>query len=181
MRKAIGKTLRREFERRLLEGLPCFRPFPFKDNPLGERAYCCRAADDLAFYIVLRPHSRQETFCIEVGWSDGTPWPLPHEWWTDPGTPANGAGGWLSLGALWGAPNGMHEWQLSEHMSLDFSLTASPDEFVARLVDDGYVQTGVANVPAAVRDAVARVVEHAVPYFWRVAAERGRTFLTTPS
>ena len=176
MRKAIGRTLRGKFERQLLERLPWFQPFPFKDNPLGERAYCCRPADDLAFYIVLRPHPRQETFSIEIGWSDGRPWPLPHEWWVDADAPVDGVGGWLGLGALWGAPNGLHEWQLSEHMPLDFVLTASPEEFVARLVDDEYVQTGVANVSAAVQDAVARVVDHALPYFRRIASERGRTF-----
>lgn len=161
MHSDISAAVRQEFHSRLGATLPHFAVSNELDTPPGSVLYRWAARDDLVFFLLLQFHRREEWFTVEIAWSRHGRWPAT-EVDRDPDLDSRKDTSRFRAGRLWAPPQEDIWWRLAPRVSVEAPLeghfVAVPQDELRR------------RVPAAVDDAVQRLVQHAVPYFTRVAA-----------
>jgi len=175
MRKEYGKALRAHFTRRMKEALPQFAPARITSVYLnrGERVFCWRASESVFGWIILSPSATgHQAFTVEVGWSSLGRFPELSMRPSVMGAaevdlmspPAEGA---LRVGTVSG--NRERWWQLPDPaLENPGSLTA-----LAASLDPLTSSAAQAAVAPHVEDAMAELVDHAVPFLESLIAAIG--------
>lgn len=144
MNTRLAKAVQAEFGKRLHEELPRFAEVSDEETAAQCQLYAWHIAGSLRAYLMLQVHRSDDSFTVEVAWTRHRRWPA-----TFLRTPSSlyetpeGGDMRFRLSRLWGATD--HWWQVGS-------------------------DAAVAN---AVRDALRRVVEHALPFFEKIATSLG--------
>lgn len=170
MKSIYARRLRKRFAERLKSELPFFEEVKAERLVPGHRLYRCHPCDTLWFFLYLQISQDDDSFTVEVGWSrnDHYPWRQlavsPHD-----GGSAEGIR--FRLPTLW-IPNCKEDpwWEVAPSPSLSAlhqfvfhgkELPPLPDDDALRRVD------------VQVNDVIRRILDYAMPYFRRIAAEQG--------
>jgi hypothetical protein len=201
MRYVVSKALRKRFTQRLGRALPHFRERKARSGVRGTFLYEWRATAALTCYVALVVDDERDAFTVEVAWSRMQHFPAGirnHA----PGEPARAGAMRLQLRALW-QPYRLEPWwslvpRSPREIEAD-SLLADPAVPVERKVaiveeherlsrtihleptadeppptpDTTPVTEALTRIAPAVDDAIARLVQHAVPFFERAVVEHG--------
>jgi hypothetical protein len=132
--------------------------------------YEWKATEQFRLYLMLQLHRQEDSFTIEIGWSLKGRWPeaavLPD---TPPEASESGEAR-FRVGLLWSG-NPDFWWDLVPRPSAVPLEEALKDyeAFVEGFKKRPDVSEGLGNVEPLVEDAFARLRQHALPYFKKVA------------
>jgi len=192
MRSKLGNAVRKEFESRLSQRLPQFRPVKperieifgkmEQEIPPGWRLYLWHFREDLYFYLllVIGPQKLGDAFTVECAWTRNArfpaladlmePYDIPrcnivHD------EPKDGDFK-FRIGTLW-EPRADHWWWVAPRMSFEeFSKWVRSEEFKQGLPEpEMSIEDALRNVNTCVEDAVNHIVEYAMPYFEHIIEE----------
>ena len=163
MRKEAAKLLRDSFDRQFLDGFPCFTKASSKVLPAGMRLYRWRASTtDACAFMILFIDPKYDSFAINLAYS------VSGEWIPGAGTVGRLGCGLrnghyeASIGVL--ITSGVEEngqWWL-EPSPLETSCLVSPP-----------VERSIARIPDAIKDAMEKIRQYAIPEFHRLAGLSG--------
>ncbi len=166
MRKELGKPTREYFFRRLAEIAPDFHRCGTHDIK-GFTWSFLHQEQELHQWLWFQRHKYDDAFTVELSWSCLTKDPAraPSKNPADVFTPE---GARFRLGAFWNS-GGDYWWYVADRPP--GIMDVSPDEYIQSLLTPGKVDLSKAlpQLRAAVDDSIARIREHALPYFGRVA------------
>jgi hypothetical protein len=175
MKKEIGEAFRRQFDARMKQKLPQFRevkPAERKGLVPGSRAYCCQAAPELSFFLILVPSIMEsDRFTLDGAWSTGGRVPSQLSFLTDQPDGSHR----FRLPALWNVPHGDYWWELSDGRHTDPMTADEFDEWLhnhQRILKER-IEEGLRKARGCVDQAIDRIVEYALPYFDGIAKARG--------
>ena len=169
MRSIVAKALRKQFAERLKQELPGFRTTKNEHVSSGERLFEWKAAPGLSFFLLLQPAPDYDEFTIEVSWSTDGTYPIlvsndsPYE-------RSRKGKMRFRLCNFWTEED---EWFFvcprpsEEHLKAYFFGGGS----------DYYPESSeeaVQRVPGLLEQVFRRILEHAVPYFRKIAADLGK-------
>ena len=166
MRKEYGTAVRKEFCARFEKALPQFKLSNDKESAgPGARLYELVVSENLTLYACLGMSRSFEEFVIEVAWSEHNRFPPEHLFSNN--EPKNGEACrqlpkfWCKGSSRWWVvePRDSFEEIMRRHREFDFEPRP--------------VEAYLPGIPALVEDAVNKIMEYAVPYFEKVAAEHG--------
>lgn len=169
MRKELLKGVREELNKLLPARCGFFKRSIRYREPGRPDVYVWNAAPELSFFVYLLPNpkSYKDSFMIELGWSKGGPPPLDvwrnkekehldPQWEGRIRMPKLWREQWRSALEPW--------WELGESLGAE-----DPEQFYS----EAETQRRSARIPAVVTDVVNRIERYAVPFFQRIARERG--------
>lgn len=169
MRAAIAKAVRKAFERRLKDELPQFRRVHGLALPDECRVYEWKVTELFRLYLMLQLHRQEDSFTIEIGWSLNGRWPEDAELPDVPPDVGENRATRFRIGLLW-SKNPDFWWDLAPRPSA-VPLEEALKDYDAFL--EGFrrpdLSEGLAKVEPVLKDAFARLREHALPYFERIA------------
>jgi hypothetical protein len=169
MRRPLATALVKAFERRIQEQMPQFRRLTDVELPDDCRAYAWPAERGLCFHLLLQPHSSEDSFTLEIGFSRNATWPV----YVSPPVSAKEAASAsetrFRIGLLW-SDNPDYWWDLAPRPSA-VPLEDALADYGAFLQSFRRppVSEILSNVEPAVSDALLKIREHAVPYFEEIA------------
>ena len=201
MRYVLSKALRKRFTQRLTRALPRFRERKARSGVRGTFLHEWRATPALTCYVALVVDEERDAFTVEVAWSTMHHFPAGirnHS----PDEPARAGAMRLQLRALWQPYRLEPWWSLVPKSPREIeaeSVLADPGvpaerkvalveehERLARTIafdpaaagspptpDTTPVTEALTRIAPAVDDAIARLVQHAMPFFDRAIAEHG--------
>jgi hypothetical protein len=76
MRSELANALRKYFAKQLKQKWPSFNETKNNDLPVGCRLYKLKLATDFTFYLLLQPSSKDESFTLELAWTQKDTFPL---------------------------------------------------------------------------------------------------------
>jgi hypothetical protein len=168
MRGMVAKAVRKQFAERLKHELPQFRPIKSEHLTHGERLFEWKAAPALFFFLMLQTDDHNDEFTVEVAWSSDGQFPILSIN-TSPCEKARGGKMRFRLCNFWTEED---EW---------FRVCSRPTEAQLKAYffegKDYYADSpeeAAQRVPALIEEAIQRILEHAVPYFRKIVAERGQ-------
>ena len=166
MRKEYAKAVRKEFCARFEKALPQFELSNDKESAgSGARLYELVVSDNLALYICLGMSRNFEEFIVEIAWSEQRR--FPSSYLALEPEPKNGEI-FRHLPRLWNKSN--YSWWVVEPRD---SLEEIKRRFREFDFERPPAELYLPRIPALVEDAVSKIIEYAVPYFEKVAAEHG--------
>jgi hypothetical protein len=178
MRSRLGKAVRQRFALQLRKHVPAFEPDTTAIVPSGWKVFRWQACSDLACYVVLCFDRGHDRFTIECAWSHSNTFPqygalqYPRDWPVQEIIRDEPVGGQFRfrLAYLWQPDD--YWWWLVPEAQVKALQEKFIDAVIARDVadvmhamDDPPISEALVNVPAAVDDAVQKIVEHGMPYF----------------
>jgi hypothetical protein len=194
MRSKLAQAVRRQFEEQLHATCPQFARDREALLPPGWNAYRWQARPDLACYLVLCLHSKQDSFAVECAWSSNGPFPK--------GTlrsprdiefsrirrdePKDGEFR-FRLALLWQDRD--HWWWLVPEEQVNARLTrfeeallSGDDAEIRKWQEDPPIEEAKANVRPMVDAAMEKITLHALPYFEKLrSAWHGQDTFPWPS
>jgi len=201
MRYVLAKALRKRFTQRLARALPRFRERKARSGVRGTFLYEWRATPAVTCYVALVVDDERDAFSVELAWSRMHHFPAGIRNHAPDEAPRAGAMR-LQLRALWQPYRLEPWWSLVPKSPGEIeaeSLLADPAVSVERKVavveeherlarsirleptadqppptpDTTPVTEALARIAPAVDDAVARLVQHGLPFLERAVAEHG--------
>lgn len=172
MRGELQKRVRDQFRSRLEERLPQFRPDPDAEVPAGSLVFARALGSNHTAYLLLFLSTKSDEFTVECAWSTHGRFPaktLPRRPLDAPDQkvrrdlPVNGNFRFY-LANLW-HPRADPWWDLNRNRP---PIAGS---WVPRSPAEIPIDAACANVDPLVDDAIRAIVEHAMPYFHRIAEE----------
>jgi hypothetical protein len=167
MRRTLGKPVRTGFERRLKVALPMFRDASsLWVIPPGVRVYQYDFHPDLVFFVVLVTSPKDERFTIEMAWSPVGRFPTQRTAYlpTDPpqedGLRFRLPWLWVDRDQWWWIGGDVPAECLGNSEAM-MAWLSRPDEVL------------LPEVEPLLDDAFERLSRFGLPYFARIAAERG--------
>ncbi len=165
MRKEYGKALRKLFAEQMRETMPQFEAVKVQSMYFwpGDRAFRWAAGRNLTFWIVLSPDKKgREEFTLLVGWSRRGRYPelsvIPCPEGPSPERKEFASQEYLTrLPSLW---TDRDVWWVVERLRVPRSIS----ELQASLKPIS-AEAATAAVAPRVREAIAELQEHALPYF----------------
>lgn len=148
--------------------LPQFQVYESIKAHQGSRLYGWSAPPNVTFFIALIIDTKaRERFTIEIGWSIdgkyrcGPTTSNPEDSSTEPAIS-------FRLSRLWERGGKEKWWELTKQMPDNTSETLSPEEFIAQLMNDDFIQDGLKNIGPIIEEVFALISEYAIPYFDRI-------------
>lgn len=166
MRKELGKPTRDHFFARLAEIAPDFQKCSEYDIK-GFTWSFLRQDASLYQWLCFQRHKYDDAFTVELAWSLQKQDPaIPP--FRDPTEPFTSKGARFRLGAFWNN-GGDYWWYVADPPP--GILDQSPEDYLKSLASPPKVDlaTALPRIHQTVDDAVARIQEHALPYFERVS------------
>ena len=166
MKKEYAKAVRKEFRARFEKALPQFKLSEDKrDLPPGGRLYELVLSDSLTLYAAIGMSRNFEEFMVDIAWSEHGRFPSSYLA-LEPG-PKDGEV-FRQLPRFWN--KGSYPWWVVEPRD-------THEETMRRFREHDFeprpIEPYLPGIPALVEDAVNMIMEYAVPYFEKVAAEHG--------
>ena len=170
MRKELLKGVREELNKLLSARCGFFKRTTKYREAGRPDVYVWIAAPELTFFVYLLPNpkSYKDSFMIELGWSKGGP--PPPDVWRNKESKDQLDRQWegrIRLPNLW-----REQWRsaLEPWWELGQSLGAEdPEQFYS----EEETRRRSARIPAVVTDVVDSIERYAIPFFQRIARERG--------
>jgi hypothetical protein len=175
MRKEIGEAVRKRFNARMKEALPQFRELKsagLTGIASGSRVYCCQAAPELSFFLILVPSVMDlDRFTLEGAWSKDGRVPSRLGFLTD--QPDGSLR--FRIPSLWEVPHGDYWWELTETRSTNAMTSEEFEDWLRNQeqVLKERIEEGLRRIPGCVDEAIERIVKYALPYFDGVAKAQG--------
>lgn len=164
MQSKLAKALRSQFEKELKNSLPAFSSDDHSEVPSGWRSYRFKVTPTLTLFVVLCLSPRDDRFTVELGWSEIGRLPVSGAFRpTD--SPRDG-GLMFRLSVLWHPQGRDHWWVLGHERTL---------EEMANFVPDQPAEEKMPDVVPKVADAIEKIVTFGLPYFEKIAADKGVT------
>ena len=168
MRKEYSKEVKSEFEAQLWGAYPQFRNEKWQPSMARNSSlYRFEVNEHLNFFIKLIPHRTFHDFTVEVGWSENEIVP-PGRALAKPYEPQDINGAVVRL-CIFYLPNSDPWWEVEPKPSTKQILRQWKERDLAESDPNDYLP----RVPAVIADAVAKIKMYAIPYFIRIATERG--------
>jgi len=165
MQRMIANAVRQQFERQLKSAFSQFTLNRTALIPPGCRLHEQKLANGRALFLFLIFSPRDDSFTIEIGWSEtGT---IPRSGCALPTDGTNQGGVMFRVSRLWQQFGFDYWWQFDPERNLENFAAWSPLPMEVEL----------GKVSELVDDAMIKLVTHAKPYFEQIAAERGQFLL----
>jgi hypothetical protein len=178
MRSPLGKQVRRRFARLMRESLPQFTEIEMDGVPQGCKLYASRTGSDLTFYIQLTINHKYDCFTIEVVWSEKGVYPDVCGVARLGDQPCDGTLA-FRIGNFWN-PKRDHWWWIGRDFFEDVTQEELLHAFQSGSDWMAPVEEVLPQVDVQVDDAISKILEYAVPYFKRIAAEHGCEWPVNP-
>ena len=175
MRKEIGEAVRKRFNARMKETLPQFREFKSAGATgivSGSRVYCCQAAPDLFFFLILVPSVKDlDRFTLEGAWSKDRR--VPSRLGSLSDVPDESLR--FRLPSLWNVPHGDYWWELTETRHTHTMTSEEFDDWLRNQeqVLKERIEEGLQRARGCVDDAIEQIIDYGLPFFDGVAKTQG--------
>jgi hypothetical protein len=170
MRAALATAVRKAFERKLKDELPQFRRVEGLAVPDVCRVYEWKVTEPFRLYLMLQLHRQEDSFTLEIGWSLNGRWPEHSSFPDTLPDVSSFSEVTFRIGLLWSRSPDFW-WDLAPRPSsvpLEEALK-DYEAFVEGFKKRPDVSEGLAKVEPLVEDAFARLRQHALPYFKKIA------------
>jgi len=165
MRKALGKRVRKRFEKGMREDLPQFQKIEPGYELQGDLLYAWVVAPDLHLFVLLQIDQKWDRFYVEISWSRKGRWPLNVLTILPSDEPVDGELRFRLqrlIDPQVGSPIG---WEIVPEPELD--------NIVEALLSPPPVEQLLERTDELVDDAVGHLAHEGMAYFYRIAAEFG--------
>lgn len=165
MRSALGKRVRKRFEKRLRDDLPQFQKVEPGYDLEGDLLHGWAVAPDLGFYVLLQIDRKWDRFYVEIGWSRKGRWPVNVPTVRPSDEPVEGE---LTFRLPW-------LFDPNARLSLGWEIVPEPelDNIVEALLNPPPVDQLFERTDELVDDAVEHLAREGMAYFRRVAMDLG--------